>query len=416
MSNKKIPIRKNLRKLIKSKKIQRRTSNRKAKDALLYSLSIISLATAILILSMIIFGVLRQGYQAFMQTKILLRLELEQHELGSMNYQDIACASLSKFLPLSKNQCEIHEIISSKAAEEIQRAIKQNPGQNQLEAWVTAAGKIDMLIKGKIDRSQIDSELALNIDNLMQQGLVKLRFNRAIFTSADSSWPERAGLLGAIFGSLATMLVCIAVSLPIGILTGIYLQEFAPKNKIIHMIRVNIYNLASTPSVVFGLLGGYLYLEILRIPRSSPLAGGLTLALIMLPIVIIITKQAIKNVPQSVKNAALALGASHAQALFHHVLPLALPEIMTGIILGIARILGETAPLLIIGMAIFTTEMPNSITDASATLSTQIYLWSKSPEIAFKERTGVAIITLILIIALLNILAAIIKNRLSKLK
>jgi phosphate transport system permease protein len=236
-------------------------------------------------------------------------------------------------------------------------------------------------------------------------------FNTTLFTAADSRFPELAGLKGALVGSFYLVLICLLLSVPTGIAAAIYLEEFAPKNRWTDLIEVNINNLAAVPSIVFGLLGLAVFLGFFGLPRSAPLVGGMVLSLITLPTIIITTRAAIKAVPPSIKEAALGVGASHIQTITHHVLPLAMPGILTGTIIGLAHALGETAPLLLIGMNAFITAAPEGIMSPSTTLPTQIYIWFDSPERGFVARTSAAIIVLLGFLVLMNAMAVYFRKR-----
>ncbi len=249
------------------------------------------------------------------------------------------------------------------------------------------------------------------LEQLQQRGLVQPSFNWAFFSSGDSREPELAGIKGALFGSALTLLVTLVLCLPIGVAAAIYLEEFAAKNRITEIIEVNINNLAAVPSIVFGLLGLAVFLNFFGLPRSAPLVGGLVLALLVLPTIIIAARAALKAVPPSIKEAALGVGASQQQAIFHHVLPLAMPGIMTGTIIGMAHALGETAPLLMIGMVAFIVEAPGSITDAATALPVQIFLWSDLPEVGFQAKTAAAIIVLLVFLFIMNGLAIFLRRR-----
>ena len=240
------------------------------------------------------------------------------------------------------------------------------------------------------------------LERFREQGAIQNNFNWAFFTSGDSREPELAGIFGALVGSALTLLVTLVLCLPIGVAAAIYLEEFAPKNRLTEIIEVNINNLAAVPSIVFGLLGLAMFLNFFGLPRSAPLVGGLVLALLVLPTIIIAARAALKAVPPSIKEAALGVGASHQQAVFHHVLPLAMPGIMTGTIIGMAHALGETAPLLMIGMVAFIVEVPGGITQAATVLPVQIYLWSDLPEIAFQAKTAAAIMVLLVFLFVMN--------------
>ena len=250
-------------------------------------------------------------------------------------------------------------------------------------------------------RKITDLEVAF-LERFKAQGQVERSFNWRFFTSGDSREPELAGIRGAIFGTALTLMVTLALCLPIGVLAAIYLEEFAAKNRFTDFLEVNINNLAAVPSIVFGLLGLAMFLNFFGLPRSAPLVGGLVLALLVLPTIIIASRAALKAVPPSIKEAALGVGASHQQAIFHHVLPLAMPGIMTGTIIGMAHALGETAPLLMIGMVAFIVDVPSSITDAATVLPVQIFLWSDLPELAFQYKTAAAIVVLLVFLFVMN--------------
>jgi phosphate transport system permease protein len=240
------------------------------------------------------------------------------------------------------------------------------------------------------------------LERLKARGMVRNDFNWAFFTSGDSREPELAGIRGALVGSLLTLLVTLVLCLPVGVAAAIYLEELAPKNRLTEVIEVSINNLAAVPSIVFGLLGLAVFLNFFGLPRSAPLVGGLVLALLVLPTIIIAARAALKAVPPSIKEAALGVGASHQQAIFHHVLPLAMPGVMTGTIIGMAHALGETAPLLMIGMVAFIVEVPTGITDPATVLPVQIYLWSDLPELAFQAKTAAAIMVLLVVLLAMN--------------
>jgi phosphate transport system permease protein len=255
-----------------------------------------------------------------------------------------------------------------------------------------------------------DMEVAF-LEKLKAEGRIEKSFNWRFFTAGDSREPELAGIRGALVGSVLTLLVTLGLCLPIGVLAAIYLEEFAPKNRLTDLIEININNLAAVPSIVFGLLGLAVFLNFFGLPRSAPLVGGLVLALLVLPTIIIAARAALKAVPPSIKEAALGVGASHQQAVFHHVLPLAMPGIMTGTIIGMAHALGETAPLLMIGMVAFIVDVPQALTDAATVLPVQVYLWSDLPEPAFKAKTAAAIIVLLVFLFMMNGLAIYLRKK-----
>lgn len=279
------------------------------------------------------------------------------------------------------------------------------------EVWVPSSDAVDMLMKGRVDVHAPEAERVLNnqqvawVDELKKQGRVRRVFNTHFFSTGDSRNPVEAGFLSAVIGSLLTVFVCLALAFPLGVMTAVYLEEFAPQNRLRDIIDVNINNLAAVPSIVFGLLGLELYLNTMGMPRSAALAGGLTLALMVLPVIIITTRVALRAVPDSIRQAALGVGASPWQAVWHHVLPLSLPGIMTGTILAVARALGETAPLLMIGMVAFIVDIPHGFTDPATVMPVQIYIWASSPELGFVDKTAAGILVLIAILLTLNAVA-----------
>ena len=281
------------------------------------------------------------------------------------------------------------------------------PTENTLAAgqWKTMT-----FADGEESRRTGDHE-AVWLERLHEHGKIVQTFDWPLLTQGDSRAPEQAGLRGAFIGSLFTIALTLITALPLGVAAALYLEEFAAKNRFTDLIEVNINNLAAVPSIIFGLLGLAVFLNVFGLPRSSPLVGGLVLALLVLPTFIIASRAALRSVPPSIKEAALGVGASHQQAVFHHVLPLALPGILTGTILGVARALGETAPLLMIGMVAFIVDVPTRITDASTVLPVQVYLWSTLPEAAFRSRTSAAIMMLLIVLLCFNALAIFLRNK-----
>ena len=313
---------------------------------------------------------------------------------------------------------KLYGVLSADAGYEVQRLVAADPdliGTTQ-RVWLTASDDTDMYFKGNIRLDQPSNQRRLNdtqigwLEALKSAGMVEVRFNAPFFTSGDSREPELAGILGAVIGSFFTLLVCFFLSFPVGVLAAIYLEEFAPKNAFFRFIEVNINNLAAVPSIVFGLLGLAVLLNTFELPRSTPLVGGAVLALMTLPTIIIASRAALRAVPPSIRQAALGLGASHLQATFHHVAPLAMPGMLTGAIIGMAQALGETAPLLMIGMVAFIADMPTGITDAATALPVQIFLWADSPERAFLEKTSAAIIVLLIFLVIMNLTAVLLRK------
>jgi len=313
----------------------------------------------------------------------------------------------------------LFSLVSSQARFELRDAVLENPaiiGTTQA-VWLTASGDFDMLIKGDMRRDVTENRRRLNdrqigwIDQLIAEDAVAQKFNTSFFTHADSRTPEVAGIWGAVIGSFYTMAVTLLLAFPIGLMTGVYLQEFATKNRWARLVEVNINNLAAVPSIVFGLLGLAVFLNFGGMPRSAPLVGGITLALMTLPTIIIATRASLLSVPPSIREAARGVGASETQVVLHHVLPLAMPGILTGTIIGMARALGETAPLLMIGMVAFIADVPQSVTDPATALPVQIFLWADSPERAFVERTAAATLVLLMFLITMNGLAIFLRKR-----
>jgi len=281
---------------------------------------------------------------------------------------------------------------------------------HEKRAWITASDDVDMYYKHN-HVGKLSSQTIQLIESLRKQGQIRLVFNGAFFTHSDSREPELAGIWGGLVGSILTLIVTFLIAFPLGVGTAIYLEEFAPKNRFTHWIEANINNLSAVPSILFGLLGLVLFIHFMGLPRPSALVGGLTLSLMSLPVIVVSTRAALSIVPSTLKEAALGLGATPLQVLFHHVVPTALPGIMTGVILSLARALGETAPLLMIGMVAFIGTPPSSFLDPTTVLPVQIFNWSRSPEMGFVENTSGAIVILLFVLALLNGCAVLIRKK-----
>ncbi|MBV1908032.1 MAG: phosphate ABC transporter permease PstA [Kangiellaceae bacterium] len=284
--------------------------------------------------------------------------------------------------------------------------------------WIRLDDDVDSYLKDEPEigaaGARVDSQQAGWIHTLQIQNRIEKRFNIAFFTHGDSREPELAGVKGAFTGTLLTMLVTLLLSFPLGVSAALYLEEFAPKNRWTDIIEVNINNLAAVPSIIFGLLGLAVIINIFGLPRSAPLVGGIVLSLMTLPTIIIASRASIKAVPPSIREAALGIGASKMQTAFGHVLPMAMPGILTGAIIGMAQALGETAPLLMIGMVAFIVDVPTTVTDAATVLPVQIFLWADSPERAFLAKTSAAILVLLSFLLVMNISAAILRKKFEK--
>jgi len=342
--------------------------------------------------------------------------------LRGANYRAVASRALQERFPDVSGRSDkrrLGRILSSGAALTLREMVLADPsviGTTQ-SVWVKASTDVDSFLKGEMPRELPETERRLKdkevawVDALTADGAVETRFDADFFTSGDSREPELAGIWGAVVGSFLTLIVTLVLSFPIGVLAAVYLEEFAPKNRLTDLIEININNLAAVPSIVFGLLGLAVFLNFFGLPRSAPLVGGMVLALMTLPTLIIAARAALKAVPPSVREAALGVGASKMQVMLHHVVPLAMPGILTGTIIGMAQALGETAPLLMIGMVAFIVDVPGGFTDAATVLPVQIYLWADSPERAFTAKTSAAILALLAFLIVMNALAVSLRKR-----
>ena len=411
--------------------------SRLAKEKRFKLFGIASIITALILLSILFISIISQGYTAFQETRIQLNIQFSQNILDPEQTQEWKIIKKKNFNKLIKNSLseiypdvsgrsdkrKLYKLISSSAEYQLREFIKNdiNSIGTSKKIWVLANDDVDMLFKGHIDRNlsednrRIDNQELLWIETLESKNLIEKFFNKTLFTSGDSSQSEQSGILGALIGSLFALTITLILSFPIGIATAIYLEEFAPKNnKFVDFIEVNINNLAAVPSIIFGLLGLAIFLNFFGMPRSAPLVGGMVLSLMTLPTIIISSRAALKSVPPSIKEGALGLGASHTQAVFHHVLPVALPGMLTGTIIGMAQALGESAPLLIIGMVAFIVDIPQTMTDPATALPIQIYLWADTPERGFVERTSAAIIVLLVFLMVMNSLAVYLRRKFEK--
>jgi phosphate transport system permease protein len=378
-------------------------------------------------------SIIANGYSAFYQYDIQLEVnfdasvldpqgERDPQQLGTANYGGLVKASLRASFPdVTKRQDKrsLYALVSNGADLKLRQMVLANPAiiGTQQAVWVPADDEVDMLLKGHIDRNvpQSDRRIKDNqiawLDKLAADGRIEKRFNTTFFTAGDSRDPELAGIRGAAMGSFLTLIVTLLLSFPIGVAAAVYLEEFAPRNRWTDLIEVNINNLAAVPSIVFGLLGLAVFINFFGIPRSAPLVGGLVLTLMTLPTIIIASRAALKSVPPSIREAALGVGASPMQTILYHVLPLAMPGMLTGTIIGMAQALGESAPLLMIGMVAFIVDVPDGIFDPATVLPVQIFLWADSPERAFVERTSAAIMVLLAFLVVMNALAVVLRKR-----
>lgn len=385
---------------------------------------ILAVAFACSMLVILLYTLLEKGTSAFFQTEIRLAVTVDAGVIdpqgtGNPNdwdrgaFQDLVVNAIYRSFPEVTGRVEkrdLRGLVSPVAGVAIGQMLDKDPtlvGQT-VEVWLPTSDGINQIVKGAIDRTLPELERPINdrqlvwFEKMESQGHIRSAFNTTFFTASDSNYPELAGLFGAAVGTLLTMFVTLLISLPIGVAAAIYLEEFAPKNRLTEIIEVNINNLAAVPSIVFGLLGLAVFLNFFGMPRSAPLVGGLVLGLLVLPTIIIASRAALKAVPPSIREAALGMGASKLQAIMHHVLPLAMPGIMTGTIIGMAHAVGETAPLLMIGMNAFVTSAPSGLLDSSSVLPVQIFIWADKPERGFVELTSAAILVLLTFLIMMN--------------
>ena len=375
-----------------------RLGRRKIQEKLFRACGVGALALASMFLIYFFVTIIQRGYPAFTQAYVQAELTYNKKSSSKFGYRNAVDKELQK-------------IVSRGVLRTIPLQMKHNPEMMDTSEtkWVLATADVDQYLKGKHDQLT-DAEKA-TVDRLVEEGLIERKFNVPFFTNADSKLPEMAGIRVAITGTVMVLLITMAVALPIGIMTSIYLEEFAPDNKLTQVIEVNINNLAAIPSIIFGLLGLSIVINFLGVPRSSALAAGLTLGLMMLPVIIIATRAALRSVPDSIREAAYGVGASPWQVVAHHVLPLSLPGIMTGTIISMARAMGETAPLLIVGLMAYVSQPPGSILEGTTVLPAQIYMWTTDSERAYIERTAAAILILLVILLILNAGAIWLRNR-----
>ena len=412
---------------------ERRLRRRYAAERRFKAYGVVAVGIAMAALAWLLFSIVAQGYQAFVHTHIKLDVFFDAQRLdptggGSPealaggNYGALYKKALrDRFGDARKrrDRRSLYKLLSQGAEDDLRDMVMSDPSivGTRTEVWLTASDDVDMLIKGKIDRDRPERERPIKdkqlawIDSLIADGKVETRFNTRFFSSGASREPELAGIWGAIMGSFFTMMVTLLLSFPVGVGAAVYLEEFAPKNRWTDLIEVNINNLAAVPSIVFGLLGLAVILNFFGVPRSAPLAGGMVLALMTLPTIIIATRAALKAVPPSIREAALGIGASKLQVIGHHVLPLALPGILTGTIIGMAQALGETAPLLMIGMVAFIVDIPTDPLSPATVLPVQIYLWSDMPERSFVEKTSAAIMVLLGFLVVMNAIAIYLRRK-----
>ena len=408
-------------------------ARRYARERRFRILGLFAVVASFVFVGLLFISIIATGYQAIWQTRIRLEVNLDPEIIDPEGKRDPAALSAADYGALVKgalyemfpevtaraDKRALTDLLSSGADFEVRQRVLEDPkliGTKQA-VWVTANDTVDMLMKGHAERNAEGGAAGLQakqvewIDELIRKGWIDKRFNSTFFTAGDSREPELSGIWGATVGSFYTLLVTLLLAFPIGVAGAIYLEEFARKGRWTDLIEVNINNLAAVPSIIFGLLGLAVFIGFVGLPRSSPLVGGIVLGLMTLPVIIVASRSALKAVPPSIRDGALGVGASKVQTVFHHVVPLALPGMLTGAIIGMARALGETAPLLMIGMVAFIADTPGGIMDPATGLPIQIYLWADSPERAFMERTSAAIMVLLVFMVLMNSVAIVLRKR-----
>jgi phosphate transport system permease protein len=413
--------------------VERSIAKRNWAEKRFKSYGLAAVVAAMMFLFYLFFVIFSNGLGAFRQSQVRIPVFFDPaiidpsgrrdgEEMRTADYQAVLRASLKAKFPEVEGRAasrELMRLVSGSAAFDLQNEVLANPavvGKTE-PRWLLASDAVDLLMKGHVERTLTEAERPVTdqqlawIDRLVAEDSLELKFNTTFLTHGDSREPEKAGIWGAVVGSFFTLLITLLLSFPIGIATAIYLEEFAHRNRWTDLIEVNINNLAAVPSIVFGLLGLAVFIGFFGLPRSAPLVGALVLTLLTLPTIIIASRAALKAVPPSIREAALGMGASKIQMVTHHVLPLAMPGMLTGTIIGMARALGESAPLLMIGMVAFIVDIPNGITDAATALPVQVFLWSDSPERGFVEKTSGAIIVLLAFLVVMNTAAVILRKR-----
>ncbi len=412
---------------------QKRLKRRYGAEKRFRAYGLTAIMVSIAALALLLWSIVSQGYTAFTATTMTLSVTVDPaladpggkrslDEIRTGDFQGIVRAGLRANFPAVTSRDELralYTLLSVGAGDELRDRVMANPaliGQT-LSITVPVASDYDMYAKGHFSATPKGGEARLTpqqiawFETLRADGKVQRSFNIWFLSSGDSRQPELAGVGGAIIGSFLTLAVTLIIAFPLGVMAAVYLEEFAPKNRWTDLIEVNINNLAAVPSIVFGLLGLAVFLNVFGLPRSAPVVGGVVLALMSLPIIIIASRASLRAVPPSIRQAALGLGASRVQVVTHHVLPLAMPGILTGTILSMAHALGETAPLLMIGMVAFIVDIPQGFTQAATVLPVQIYLWADSPERGFVEKTSAAIMVLLAFLLAMNAIAIFLRKK-----
>lgn len=409
--------------------LEARLKTRRAQEARFRWYGRAAILVALSFLAILLGRIGLQGYSTFVDYRMTVPVyvdpaRVDAADITGANYDlMVARAVLAKLGEqddeFGRTAGKVQALVSNDLGFQVLDKVRADPGLIGKTVTVTGPVRSDAALyyKGEIARGTVEADRKLDdqqldwLDRLRAQGMVSSGFNLGFLTKSDSTEPEQAGVLGAVVGSALMLLVTAALAVPIGMLAAVYLEEFAPKNRWTDLIEVNINNLAAVPSIVYGLLGLAVFINWLAVPRSSPLVGGLVLALMALPTVIIATRSALKAVPPSIREAALGVGASKTQTVFHHVLPLAMPGVMTGAILSLAHALGETAPLLMIGMVSFVPGVPGGFTEGATVLPVQVFIWENASERGFHERTAAAIIVLLVFMIVMNLAAILLRRK-----
>ena len=412
--------------------VRRSLKHRYRKERRFRAYGIMAIAIALTALITLFTDIVGKGYTGFLKTTVTLEVTMDpdlmylddptdSKQVRMADFVAPLVAAVDDALPgaTADDQDALRRLINPYASTELRDALIENPewmGTTRTMSFLVHSN-VDVYVKHKGDSAysiKLTEQQQSWVDELRGRGLIETGFNDVFFTNGDSRDPAKAGVLGAIVGSLLTMIITLVLAFPIGVAAAIYLEEFAPRNKLTDFIEVNINNLAAVPSIIFGLLGLAIFINLFGMPRSVPVVGGLVLTLMTLPTIIISSRAAIKSVPPSVREAAEGIGASKMQVVLHHVLPLALPGMLTGSIIGMAQALGETAPLLLIGMVAFIVEVPEGFFDAATVLPVQVFLWAGSPELAFIERASAAIMVLLAFLMTMNAMAIWLRKRLER--
>jgi len=390
-------------------------NKRKRSEKRFIFLGRISIAFSLFFLVALFAMIIYKSNGIFTSTKIGIEFDLtKETDISTLDHRQIIKQNLRKIDPKINSIAELnllYQLVSKASNLDLKNSIEQNKNLEKPQIyWVKASSKVDMFIKHN-EATGLKENQILWIKKLQEQNKIQTFFNWEFFQFGDSREPEIAGILSSFVGSLMIMIIFLICAFPIAIMCAFYLEEFAPKNRLTDIIEISINNLAAIPSIIYGLLGLTVYLQFMHFPRSSSLVGGMTLFMLVLPVIIIATRNTIRSIPNQIRDGALAIGASKMQLIWHHLLPLSIPGIMTGTILAVSRALGETAPLLMIGMVAFIADTPQSFSDPSSALAVQIYLWSDLPEAGFVEKTSGAILVLLTFLILLNLGAIILRKK-----